>query len=113
MNYACDIDVFRGWAEAIAFGRFSENVRRLYNVATVYKRAQGRGTIRRVVGMEELRRRHGDAIVWENLLPVGSPRRNWKQTLVSDGFVVVRHPDLEATLALADELATVVRLYAA
>jgi len=113
MNYACDIDVFRGWAEAIAFGRFSENVRRLYNVATVYKRAQGRGTIRRVVGMEELRRRHGDAIVWENLLPVGSPRRNWKQTLVSDGFVVVRHPDLEATLALADELATDVRLYAA
>ena len=113
MNYACDIDVFRGWAEAVSFGRFSESVRRLYNVANVYKRAQGSGTIRRIVGMDEFRRRYADAIVWENLLPVGSPRRNWKQTLVSDGFVVVRHPELRATLALADELGTDVQLFAA
>jgi len=113
MNYACDIDVFRGWAEAISFGTFSEDVRRLYNVANVYKRARGSGTIRRVEGMEQFRARHGDRIVWENLLPVGASRRNWKQTLVSDGFVVVRHPDLAATLALADELGTDVRLFAA
>jgi hypothetical protein len=113
MNYACDVDVFRGWAEAVCFGRFSERVERRWNVANVYKRAQGQGTIRRIVGLEEYRRRHGEAIVWENLLPVGSPRRNWKQTLVSDGFVVVRHPELSTTLELADELGTDVRLYAA
>jgi hypothetical protein len=52
-------------------------------------------------------------VVWENLLPVGSPRRNWKQTLVSDGFVVVRHPDLDVTLAMADEFGADVTLYAA
>jgi len=113
MNYACDIDVFRGWAEAVAFGRFGENVRRLYNVANVYKRAHGAGTIRRIEGLEAFCRRHGRAVVWENVLPVGSPRRNWKQTLVSDGFVVVRHPDLDVTLAMADEFADEVRLYAA
>jgi hypothetical protein len=113
MNYACDIDVFRGWAEAVCYGRFSERVERRWNVANVYKRAEGQGRIRRVVGLDEFRRRHGDAIVWENLLPLGSPRRNWRQTLVSDGFVVVRHPELRTTLELADELATDVRLYAA
>jgi biotin carboxylase len=113
MNYACDIDVFRGWADAIAFGRFREDVRRLYNVANVYKRAHGAGTIRRIDGLDAFRRRHAASIVWENLLPVGSPRRNWKQTLISDGFVVVRHPELEVTLALADELARDVHLYAA
>ncbi len=43
MNYACDIDVFRGWADAVCCGRFREQVRRLYNVATIYKRAAGRG----------------------------------------------------------------------
>jgi hypothetical protein len=113
MNYACDIDVFRGWADAVAFGRFRENVRRLYNVANVYKRAQGSGTIRRVDGLETFLRRHSDAVVWQNLLPVGSPRRNWKQTLVSDGFVVVRHPDLDVTLAMADEFGADVTLFAA
>ncbi len=113
MNYACDIDVFRGWAEAIAFGRFGEKVRRKYNVANVYKRAQGAGTIRRVDGLEAFLNRHGAAVVWNNLLPVGSPRRDWRQTLVSDGFVVVRHPELDITLAMADELGTDVQLYAA
>jgi len=113
MNYACDIDVFRGWAEAVAFGRFGERVERRYNVANVYKRANGNGTIRRIVGIDEFCRRHGGAVVWENLLPVGSPRRNWRQTLVSDGFVVVRDPDLAVTLAMADELAAEVQLFAA
>jgi hypothetical protein len=113
MNYACDIDVFRGWADAVAFGRFRENVKRRYNVATIYKRAEGQGTIRRIEGLEAYKERHGPAIVWENLLPVGAPRRNWKQTLVSDGFVIVRHPDLDLTLAMADEFGADVRLYAA
>ena len=31
---------------------------------------------------------------------------NWKQTLLSDGFVVVRHPDLQATLDIADRFGT-------
>ena len=113
MNYACDIDVFRGWADAVAFGRFREDVRRLYNVANIYKRAQGSGTIRRIDGLDGFLKRNGTSVVWENLLPVGAPRRNWKQTLVSDGFVVVRHPDLEVTLAMADEFASDVTLYAA
>jgi hypothetical protein len=112
MNYACDIDVFRGWAEAICWGRFNARVERKYNVATIYKRAHGQGRIRRIEGFEELRRRCGSAIVWENLLPVGTPRRDWKQTLVSDGFVVLRHPDLEATLALADAVGRELQLYA-
>ncbi len=114
MNYASDIDVFRGWAEAVCFGRFSETVERRYNVASVYKRASGQGVIQRVVGLDEFRRRWGEeAIVWENLLPVGSPRRNWRQTLVSDGFVMVRHPDLAITLEMADELGSTIRLFAA
>lgn len=113
MNYACDIDVFRGWAEAVCFGRFSEPVRRLYNVANVYKRAHGEGTIRSVEGLEEFRRRYSPAIAWENLLPVGASRRNWKQTLVSDGFIVLRHPDLGQVLDLADRFAREVRLFAA
>ncbi len=113
MNYSCDIDVFRGWADAVCFGRFREEVRRRYNVATIYKRAAGEGRIQRIEGLEAFKSRHGAAIVWDNLLPVGAPRRNWKQTLVSDGFVILRHPDLAVTLAMADEFGADVRLYAA
>jgi hypothetical protein len=90
----------------------SENVRRLYNVANIYKRAQGQGRIRRIDGLERLRAKWGKAIVWENLLPIGASRRSWLQTLISDGFLVVRHPDLAATLQLADEVGENLQLYA-
>jgi hypothetical protein len=112
MNYACDIDVFRGWAETVVHSSMSENVQRLYNVANIYKRAQGQGRIQRIDGLEKLRAKWGKAIVWENLLPLGSPRRSWLQTLVSDGFLVVRHPDLETTLQMADEVGRDLQVYA-
>ncbi len=112
MNYACDIDVFRGWAECVVHGTLSENVQRLYNVANIYKRAQGQGRIQRIVGLEALRAKWGKAIVWENLLPVGANRRSWLQTLISDGFLVVRHPDLDTTLQIADEVGRDLQLYA-
>lgn len=46
------------------------------------------------------------------VLPVRSRRRDWKQTLVSDGYMIVRHPDLAATLEMADEFGERVQLYA-
>jgi hypothetical protein len=112
MNFACDFDVYREWARAVALGRFEATVERRFNVATVYKRAQGIGRIRAIDGLEALMRRYGDSVVWNTLLPIGAQRRNWKQTLVSDGFIMLRHPDLQQTLRIADDFATHLRLYA-
>jgi hypothetical protein len=113
MRWACDFDVYRGWAEAVALGSFNERFARRYNVATIYKRAAGEGKIRRIDGLDRFVARHGGTVVWDNLLPVGADRRNWKQTLVSDGFVMLRHPELERTLAIADEFGEMVQLHAA
>ncbi len=112
MNYACDFDVFREWANAVTHGRFETKVERRYNVANIYKRAQGVGRIRAIEGLEQLQRKFAGALVWNTLLPVGAQRRNWKQTLVSDGFLVVRHPDLATTVEMADEVGTRLQLYA-
>jgi hypothetical protein len=112
MNYACDFDVFREWANAVTHGRFETRIERRYNVATIYKRAQGIGRIRAIEGLEELQREYGRHVVWNTLLPVGTPRRNWRQTLVSDGFIMLRHPELSATLAMADDVGTRLKLYA-
>lgn len=112
MNYACDFDVFTGWAEAVCHGRFSQTVERKYNAAVIFKRAQGEGRIRQIEGLDTLRRDFGDALIHVDLLPVGKPRRDWKQTLVSDGYLVVRHPELETTMALADRVGTDLALYA-
>lgn len=106
MKWACDLDVFRGWAEAACHGRFSQKVERRYNSAVTFKRAKGNGRIAKIRGLDELLARFGEHVVEVDLLPIGSRRRDWKQTLVSDGYLLVRHPDLARTLEMADAIGT-------
>ncbi len=112
MNYASDVDVYTGWAEAVCHRRFSQTIERKYNAAVIFKRAQGRGCIRHVEGLEPLLRELGAAVVCVDLLPVGAPRRNWRATLISDGYLIVRHRDLETTMAMADKVGTDLQIYA-
>lgn len=112
MNYTCDTDVYRGWAEALCHGRFSEPTDRKYNAVVIFKRAQGEGRVRRIDGLERLRRDFGHHLVVENLAKLGEPRRNWKQSLVSDGYLIVRHRELEKALHMADRVGTDLQLYA-
>ncbi len=113
MKYACDFDVFRAWGSAITQGRLGAEIERRYNVATIYKRAQGVGRITHIEGADELQKRFGEHVVWNTLLPPGSPRRDWLKTLVSDGFIMLRHPDLDETLAMADAVGSELHMFAA
>jgi hypothetical protein len=112
MNFVGDVDLFDGYGEADLKGTFSVSTRRKYNVSNIFKRAQGKGRIRRVEGLESILARFGEHIVHMDLLPVGAERRNWIQTLVSDGYVTVRHPDLQATFDISDAIGTDLQLYA-
>jgi hypothetical protein len=112
MNFACDADCYVAWAEATSRGRLSRPITRKYNAALIFKRAEGRGRIQRIEGLDALRRRLGEHLVAVELLPVGAPRRDWLQTLISDGYVVVRHPDLATAVEMADLVGSDLRLYA-
>jgi len=112
MNYACDTDLFRGWAEAITSGRLSQPIERRYNAVSIFKRAQGQGRIQRIEGLGPLLAEFGPAICAVDLLPIGAPRRDWLQTLVSDGMIILRHPDLARCCEMADRVGTDLQLVA-
>ena len=112
MKYVCDFDVFREWANAVTVGRVSEGIQPKYNVANIYKRARGTGHITAIEGAERLHREFGEHVVWNTLSPVGARRRDWRKTLVSDGFIMLRHPDLETTMQMADKVGSELHLYA-
>jgi len=112
MNFACDIDLFRGWAMATLHGHLGQPVNRIYNSASIFKRAHGQGRIRRIEGLGPLLAEFGPHIVNIDLLPVGAQRRDWLATLISDGMVVVRHTDLDMTFRMADRVGTDLRLIA-
>jgi hypothetical protein len=106
MNYTNDFDIYSGWAQAVTRGEFNQTAHRRYNAAAIFKRARGQGHICAIHGLDGLRRRYGAHIVVEDLLPIGAPRRNWRQTLLSDGYLIVRHPELARTLEIADAVGT-------
>ena len=112
MNYVADIDLYMGYAEAELKGTFSIDVKRKYNAINIFKRAQGHGTIRRVTGLEQLVQRFGEHIVNIDLLPVGAQRRDWVLTLISDGYLTIRHPDFAQACMIADAVGTDLQLYA-
>jgi len=112
MNYSCDIDVWDCWAEAVCAGRISADLSRKHNAAMIFKRARGTGRIARIEGLERILSSFGEHVVSLELLPVGAPRRNWKQTLTSDGWVMLRHPSLAATLEMCDRVGTDLQMYA-
>ena len=112
MNFSNDFDIYKGWAEAVIHGDFNQTAHRRYHAAAIFKRASGQGHICAIHGLNSLRHRFGEHIVVEDLLPLGAPRRNWRQTLLSDGYLIVRHPELARTLEIADAVGTDLQIYA-
>jgi formate-dependent phosphoribosylglycinamide formyltransferase (GAR transformylase) len=112
MNYATDADLFTAWAYAVTQGSIPFGVERRYNAASIFKRARGAGRITRYEGLDHLLAAYGEHVVAIDLLPVGAPRRDWRATLIGDGMVIVRHPDLAPALELAQRFAAELHLFA-
>jgi hypothetical protein len=113
MNYATDADLFVGWAEAVTRGRIGQDLRKKYDVGLIFKRAQGPGSrVVRYDGMDRVRAEAGPHIAHMELTPIGAPKKDWRQVVQGDGWIVVRHPDRERMMQLADLVATHLTLVA-
>jgi biotin carboxylase len=112
MNYTIDGDLFCEWARAVCWHAFETSTERKYNTAIVFKRAKGQGRITSIAGLDEFMARHGRWVVEDKLLRPGAMRRNWQQTLISDGYLILRHPDWDRAHEMAFDAATNVVLYA-
>jgi len=112
INFASDLDTYRGWAEAVVHARWSQPIERTYNACWIVKRAVGSGSIQRIEGLAPLLQEYEPWICDVDLLPVGAPRRNWQATMVSDGMVFLRHPDLTILEEMADTFATRLQMIA-
>jgi len=112
MNYTCDIDLFAGWAEAVCFGRLSQETNRKFNAAVIFKRAQGTGIIQRIEGLEALMAKYGEHVANIELVNIGEPARDWRKVIVGDGWIVARHPNLDLTVEMANHFSADLQIIA-
>ncbi len=112
MNYTGDIDLFREWARVACWKSFEAPTARKFNAGIIFKRALGQGRISRITGLKDYLRRYGNHVVEEELLRPGTQRRNWKQTLLSDGHLMVRHPNWDEAYKISFAAATDITMYA-
>jgi hypothetical protein len=112
MNYATDGDVYIGWAEAVVHGGLSQPLERRYNAGCVFKRAKGVGQITHVEGLDGLLAEYGEQVVLVDLLPIGATRRDWRAVLISDGMIIVRHPELQPVIDMTERFAADLHMYA-
>ena len=102
MNYSCEIDLFKGWAEAVCYGRLSQDTSKKFNAAMIFKRAQGDGLVREHRGLQQLMERYGNYVATIELTPIGEPRRDWRKVVVGDGWIIVRHQGLGDCLEISE-----------
>jgi hypothetical protein len=91
MSYAHDTDMYRAWARLMVFDEFDPPERK-YAAGAAFLRGQGRGRIKAIHGIEELRKNVESLAVEVRLPRIGAPS---KGTYDGDGYVIVRHPDTE------------------
>lgn len=112
MNYAGDIDLFVDWARAVVTGEVAAPPEQKYHAAIIFKRAKGKGRIAGSQGVDAFLAKYRAYVARLDILPLGAPRRDWTKTFLSDGNIVVRHPDHDATLAMAEEAAGTIHVHA-
>lgn len=103
LSYAHDVDFYRAWPQLMVFGEFAPPPRQ-YAAGAAYIRGQGRGTVRRIHGLDEAQRRFGSLVVEAKLPQEGqSPSDSYE----GDGYVIVRHPE---TAVIENALVEIVRM---
>lgn len=110
---ANDLDLYREWARAVCWHHFAATPSRRYHVAALFKRAEGDGRVVRVDGLDELHARLGANLVAAETLPIGAPRHDWRHTRLSDGHVIVRHPDHDTCMAMIRLATRTLRIHCA
>jgi biotin carboxylase len=111
-NYAGDVDLFVEWARAVVEGRVLAPPEQKYHAAIVFCRAKGQGRISGYDGLDGFLARYRAHVARVDFLPIGAPRRDWRQTFLSDGNIVVRHPEHDAALEMAREAAATIQIRA-
>lgn len=106
ISHAHDTDMYRAWAQLMVFETFTPPPRR-FAAGAAYLRAQGKGRIRAIAGLEQAQSEFGALVVEAKLPEPGQPRGTGYE---GDGYVLVRHPETRVVEAVLQRLVRTLRV---
>jgi len=106
ISYAHDTDFYRAWARLMVYDDFTPPPRP-YAAGAAFLRAQGKGRIQAIHGLEEVRQALGGVMMEAKV-----PRRGEAPTGTydGDGHVIVRHPDTELVKKALSMIVSTIRV---
>jgi len=106
ISQAHDFDLYRAWAHLLVFDEFDPPPRP-YAAGAAYLRGQGRGSVRRVAGIEEIAKDLGPLCVEWRLPRAGQAQ---SASYEGEGYIIVRHPRTEVVEEALGRIITRVRV---
>jgi hypothetical protein len=106
ISWAHDFDLFRAWAEAVVYGRFTPRPRP-FAAGAAYLRGQGSGRVKAVRGLEEIADELGPLVVEARMPRASQPPSSGYE---GEGYVIVRHPDTAVVKDALKKIVTRVRV---
>lgn len=110
MSHAYQTDMWRKWAELMAFGRFDPPNRALATGTAFFRGTSptpGHGRVVAVHGLAEAQAEVGPYVVERKLPVVGQPR---SKSYEGEGWAVVAHPDTRVVMQALKRLVELVRI---
>jgi len=108
MGYAHDFDLYQAWAHLMVREQFTPRPRH-HAVGAAFFRAQGRGRIRAIHGLERAQRELGGIVIESRLPKAGAlPSESYE----GDGFAILRHPETDVVEGGLRRLVEMVRVEA-
>jgi len=101
-NAANDMDVYRDWAHAIAFGSTQQTPSRRYSSGLVALRPDRDGRISHYDGVDAVVAHLGDWLIDLHLPEPGTPTQPVEAGYMANAWVRVKHPDFDTLRSLLD-----------
>lgn len=109
---ANDMDLYVEWARGVCGLPCQPRPSRRYSAGLIALRPTAEGVVRGYVGVDEMHRKHGDAILKVHLPAVGSRAQPLGAGYMGHAWVWVRHPDYDACRAIMDDIGQTVKMIA-
>ena len=109
---ANDLDIYREWAMAVAFGRTLRKASRRLSAGIIALRPDQDGVISGYEGVEEVHRRFGEWIMDAHLPPEGTPTQPVEAGYMANAWIRMTHPDYDQLRSMLDSVGELVQVRA-